>query len=295
MFHRAYQNTPEDFRLVRQFLSDCVRLTGRVTGWSFCRFEHWIHRLNHETLLLEPDFLRQNCELFLEWDHLLGLAISEEGSDAHVLVHPHEPEMAARIYRWLELHWPEQHQKTHAAAQDTERAQLLSSLGYHLQGEAEYLYCYPVPEVPLVPHLPAGYRFSSFPEDQDETRRADLINRAFGVHHSADRYRSSRQAPSYRADLDLCVVSPSGAFVAFCMGWVDEELKMAELEPLGTDPDHLRQGLGRAVVMEAFRRLQDHRVHRVLISSGAEPAVSNRLYESLGPSEKWVFHAYVKP
>ncbi len=60
----------------------------------------------------------------------------------------------------------------------------------------------------------------------------------------------------YRADLDWIVEAPDGRFVANCLIWLDERNGVGELEPVGTDPQFRRKGLGRAVCLAAMHALR---------------------------------------
>ena len=63
------------------------------------------------------------------------------------------------------------------------------------------------------------------------------------------------QAPDYRKDLDLYIVSPEGKYVSCCIAWFDRQNRMGTLEPVAAHPDFRRMGLTREVVMEGLRRL----------------------------------------
>ena len=94
-------------------------------------------------------------------------------------------------------------------------------------------------------------------------------------------YRHLRTLPPYREELDLVVEAPDRSFAAYALVWLDEENGVGELEPVGTHPAHQRLGLGKAVCLEACRRLR---------AAGADTAVvysvhgyhAGRLYASAG-------------
>ena len=144
----------------------------------------------------------------------------------------------------------------------------------------------PVDAVPL----PEGYRLRHVSSDADlEPDLEPDLERRVEVHRAAfhpskvtvNAYRLLRTLPPYRAELDLVVEAPDGSFAAFALVWLDEQNGVGELEPVGTHPDHQRLGLGKAVCLEACRRLR---------ARGADTAVvyslhgyhAGRLYESAG-------------
>jgi len=49
-------------------------------------------------------------------------------------------------------------------------------------------------------------------------------------------------------------VAPDGEFASFAGTWYIAENRIAYIEPVATDPDHRRKGLGTAVVLEGLRR-----------------------------------------
>ncbi|MFW5873500.1 MAG: GNAT family N-acetyltransferase [Bacillota bacterium] len=69
------------------------------------------------------------------------------------------------------------------------------------------------------------------------------------------------ESDSYRKNLLAefgfeVVESEDGSWAASCIIWYDQELKIGMFEPVGTHPDYLRKGLGRAVILEGLRRLK---------------------------------------
>jgi ribosomal protein S18 acetylase RimI-like enzyme len=120
--------------------------------------------------------------------------------------------------------------------------------------------------------LPEGYRLQSMADDNDLERR----RRAFGLgfNHldpkdwpSLLSNQELQRAPDYRPDLDLYVVAPNGEFVSFCIAWWDERNRIASLEPVGTVAEYRRQGLARAVVLEAIRRVAAMGAERAFVGS----------------------------
>nr|WP_166805245.1 GNAT family N-acetyltransferase [Cryobacterium sp. TMT2-4] len=55
----------------------------------------------------------------------------------------------------------------------------------------------------------------------------------------------------------MLVVAPDGDYAAYCGIWHEPGTTYALVEPVCTDPDHRRRGLGRAAVLEAARRCRD--------------------------------------
>lgn len=109
-----------------------------------------------------------------------------------------------------------------------------------------------IPEVAL----PEGFAVRH--PNQDELEKRVELHRT--VWHPSrvtlESHLSLRNSPMYRPDLDLVVVSPEGAFVAYCIVWYDPQTQTGEFEPVGTHPNWRGKGLGKAVLLEGFRRLK---------------------------------------
>jgi len=120
--------------------------------------------------------------------------------------------------------------------------------------------------------LPRGYRLQSMAGDNDLDRRRKAFGLGFNHPDPGDwpsllAYQELQRAPNYSRELDLYVVAPDGEFVAFCIAWWDKHNRIATLEPVGTVPEHRRQGLARAVVLEAIRRVAALGVEKVFVGS----------------------------
>jgi GNAT superfamily N-acetyltransferase len=86
-------------------------------------------------------------------------------------------------------------------------------------------------------------------------------------------YDSIRQTWLYNPELDLVVTAPDGTFAACCIGWLDPDLGVAEIEPMGVVPEHRGKGLAVALCHELAAR-----VHRL---GGRE------LFINTGPREEY--------
>ena len=85
-----------------------------------------------------------------------------------------------------------------------------------------------------------------------------------------------QSAPNFRKDLNIVVEAPDGSFVSYCGIWYEPVHACAYVEPVATDPDYRRMGLGRAAVLEGVRRRSATGAGVACVGS-AEP-----LYLSLG-------------
>ena len=63
-----------------------------------------------------------------------------------------------------------------------------------------------------------------------------------------------QSAPGFRKDLTIVVEAPDGHFVSYSGTWFEPTNGYAYVEPVATDPDYRRRGLGKAAVLEGIRR-----------------------------------------
>lgn len=82
--------------------------------------------------------------------------------------------------------------------------------------------------------------------------------------------------PNVDLSLKVAVVAPDGNFAAYCGMWYDPEAGYAVIEPVATDPDYRKMGLGKAVVLEGIRRVGELGAKTVLVGS------SQQFYYSIG-------------
>ena len=136
----------------------------------------------------------------------------------------------------------------------------------------------------------------AFYESSNYASRVTLVQSAFdNPGYSESRVRGLVSSPDYIDDYDLVVVSPEGVYVAYCVGWHETAREGAGyIEPVGTHADYRRRGFASAVIKECFRRMKANGIRTVEIASGAEPNISNYLYDSLEPATKREVHKYAK-
>jgi ribosomal protein S18 acetylase RimI-like enzyme len=152
-----------------------------------------------------------------------------------------------------------------------------------------------------LPQLPGGYRVRAAREDEAEARAAahraawrpkrigemfvppvDLGDAESSM--TSDSYRALMGAWPYRKDLDQVVEAPDGSLVAFALGWLDEVNRAGELEPVGTDPDYARRGLGTVVSLACLQALRAAGATRAVVYPRGDDSypVARQLYFRLG-------------
>ncbi|MBN1564976.1 MAG: GNAT family N-acetyltransferase, partial [Anaerolineae bacterium] len=155
----------------------------------------------------------------------------------------------------------------------------------------------PIPAPDLRPDvIAAGYTIrTTEPTHADAQRIADVINAGFNrtFHRAAELTNFYANSPDFRHDLDFVAVAPDGSFASYAGLTLEPVNKYAIFEPVCTHPDHRRQGLAQALMLTGLHKLRALGAVDVYVGTGdAIPA--NRLYDSLGFTEMYKGHGWVK-
>ena len=81
------------------------------------------------------------------------------------------------------------------------------------------------------------------------------------------------------------ILRARGKIVSFCTFRLDAPSGLTELEPMGTRARN--KGIGRAILVEGFRRLQKYNPSLLYIGGAANKPPANRLYELTGFTERY--------
>jgi ribosomal protein S18 acetylase RimI-like enzyme len=156
-------------------------------------------------------------------------------------------------------------------------------------GYSKYDLTRPIPEATI----PDGYRLQSLLAENDHRK----INRCLwrGFNHDGEipdedlnAPAVAQHAPNFRKDHTIVAVAPNGNYVSYAGIWYVPENRLAYVEPVATDPDHRRLGLGRACVLETLRRVQ---------AAGAEVAwvgSDQPFYAAMGFHKRFQRNLWVK-
>lgn len=148
---------------------------------------------------------------------------------------------------------------------DGERIALLERCGF-TRDEHHCIYMhYPLDaEVPPA-KLPAGFTVRRLAGAHELRAYVAAHRNAFWMDNLTEEWRRSvLRMPDYIPELDLVAVAPDGELAACCLCWLEPSGDMPHgarkgyVQTLGTRPKFQNEGLGRAVFMEALRRLQAH-------------------------------------
>jgi ribosomal protein S18 acetylase RimI-like enzyme len=148
------------------------------------------------------------------------------------------------------------------------------------------------------PALPPGFRLRTIAGVQEAEARAAAGHAAFTSKLPWDqyrrRYRRFMESPVYSPDNEVVVEAPDGRIAGFCIAWPDTVSGEGLLEPVGVHPDFQRRRLGRAVVLEALRRLAQRGMTKVAVSFYPSNPAARALYLGVGFEAQYRVRGYSK-
>jgi mycothiol synthase len=141
--------------------------------------------------------------------------------------------------------------------------------------------------LPISPsHVDAGFEIRNCKGESEVAARATA---QFGAFKSTvmferylNRFTNFMRSPVYEPELDIVAVAPDGQVGAFCIVWTDPANQVGLFEPVGTHPEFQRKGLGKAVMQEGLRRLQQRGIRSAIVSTFEDNPAAIKLYESVG-------------
>jgi GNAT superfamily N-acetyltransferase len=293
---RKYQ-TEDDFLRIRDFLSEVFLLNDRcMLCWPVFRWDYWRWHgiLNLGDGSLEKDVYlwetenrqiaavlnpEEQGQVFLQILPSFKLSDLEEQMIACAEEHLRVTSQRGGQVMWL---WCD--------AGDYQRQAILERRSFtpiHQASEHQWRRSLelPIPER----SLRQGYVIRSLGDVSELPSRSWASWRAFHPNEADEKYdrdyswyQNIQAAPLYRRDLDLVAIAPTGEVAAFTTLWFDGAARSGFFEPVGTVPEHQRQGLGSALLCEGMRRLKGVGATLVMTVGGTPHA--NALYQSvLGP------------
>lgn len=290
---RSYRDEEDAWR-IRNFLREVFLLNGRLEhSWHVGRLDHW-----------RWHFIK-TCHLTPPMEQVTTLWETPEGQIAAVLhplchdeirlhVHPHyrTPELEEEMLAYAEEHHfdylPSGQRILYSPvfSDDTMRQQVQSRRGFEKRAGWAHHWRRDLNE-PIPPEQPVpGYVIRSMGDKAEHPARSCASWRAFHAEEPDEAYdndyswyRNIQSAPLYRRDLDIVAVTPQDEIAAFCTISYDDYTRSAICELVGTAAEHWQRGLGKAVMLEGMRRLQQLGCTRLFATATEEPA--DFLYGSL--------------
>ncbi len=293
----AYQN---DFTKMYRFLQqDYVHKQDRFI-WLFSRLGDWFYGLYSERKLI-PTFFSENAQLWNDnLGELLGFVLSEDGGNIFYIFTMQRYEyLYTEILEWTLLNWQARSPSLLTEVHEYQDSALaaLTRRGFQSKGEVAVTRQYDVSACAAVPPpvLPVGYTIVDKQVKPDFPAKAALYKDGFSntdkvtwLDIAAEVY--AHQSPAYDPYLDLSVADEQGKHLSGCVGFVDPQHGVAEIEKVCTRSHYRRQGLAEAVIRECFRRLSERGIPAAYITGYSGEA--NSLYEKMGPCKHKRWYHY---
>ena len=275
---RAY-NHDEDFTWVTSFLANSFFLPGSFQMWIPSRFENSVffdtERANH-------------VHLWIDTEELVGIGLVDPPNEIILLTHPDYIYLHNEMISWAEQNLSNIQKAdkeidswfTYSIQNNTEHNVMLEKLGYEVQSDCEHVRVRK-PSSPLL-DIPLPDEYSIKPISQDYyDQYVKAIETVFNhPHFTHEVFTAMRKTVFYHEDLNLGAFTKDGSIAAFAMMRIDEN-KIAEFEPVGTLPEHRKQGLAKALMKESFIRAEKYNP-KLFYVGGAPTEEADRLYESVG-------------
>lgn len=138
-------------------------------------------------------------------------------------------------------------------------------LGLHPTQEKESDAVIPIVGSDFTYRLPDGFRITDMKAEFDLHKYGEVLWKGFNHEANGEgaftwnaekemSYRAEFMRPNVNLSLKVAVAAPDGRFVSYCGMWFDPASPVALVEPVATDPEFRKMGLGRAAVLEAVKR-----------------------------------------
>ena len=258
---RRPYNHSEDFQKVGQFLVETYRPGTQHDNWLQPRWEY----MHYHPDLDESALARIGL---WESDGKLAAVANYEGKPGETFfqVHPKFRFLITEMLEYAEKNLSVRGENGQSKIAvwindfDTEFESIAQARGYRRVIEAKESWSiFEIRNLHPGIKLPAGFRLQSLADENDLKKLDRLIYRGFN--HPGEPpddgvlgKQKMQSAPGYRKDLNIVAVSANGTYCSYCGMWLELTNRIAYVEPVCTDPDFRRRGLGAAAVLEGIRR-----------------------------------------
>ncbi len=283
---RGY-NPDVDFNLVMDFLRETYIETKIIWNWLPTQFENSHLGMASDIMLWE------------NYGKIVALANPEEKNHYFIQINPEYEKLESQIVEQIENKCKTNNSDTASIISLEDniiREEVLTNNGFEKGSIYGILRMRPIKEPIRDYKLPEGYRICPVQPEKDFKNIAAAVRVVFG--HGewfTDKILYNIASYSfYRPDLDLIAVTPDEEIASFLTFRVDPDIRVAELEPMGTHPDHRRKGLAKALISEGLKQLMSYDPTLIFIGGAANTVEANRLYEVTGFTEKILLYHWNK-
>ncbi len=277
-----------------EFIRAANPFAQHVWGWDTGRFIDFRWGSSNLRADWNPGWFNQHCRLFRSDSEIAGIAIAEEGNEYEcILTAGPEPELVSQILatRLAERRRLGQGISLHFTREEHWLREVCRAAGLSEHDNTGREWEYDLTRVDTEVVVPDGYLVTTLREqpDLDRAAIARCIERSFDSGVDLEPVaRNLETNPMFLPELSVVALAPDGTVAAYCRGTVDPGNGVCGIDPVCTDPDHQRLGLGKAVVRQLMANQRARGGRFTYIGSAPPPAPGTFLYQSLGPSREFV-------
>jgi len=292
IYHKPYSGYKKEYYEMRDLLVKSAKLSQKPLNWLIGRLDNWRYAAFTDKIDKDPAYYQKNAHLWKnEKGELIGFFISENGKNYfEIMIHPEYRFIENEILEWILENWVGTKSRlvTGVYAWDEKRIQMLMDHRFVNKGTLAVDFRYDTRIYKKDLDIGNDQNFETFSEKYNYKNHIETQRLAFGrTKDQLDRewFETKCLAPGYSSDWDFIVVNSKGEHLAFCVAWLDAENKIAEIDPVGTHPDHRRKGLARAVINNCFVQLRKNGIKSAQILGFSD--MTKKLYRSLHPVEEY--------
>lgn len=268
----------EDYFIVRDFLIDL--------GYSEFVYARWDWMITHS--YLDKDSVGK-IGLWEDDGKLVGVATFDTIlSNAYCLTRPAYAFLKREMLIYSKEHLAGDREfGIVISSKDVAFQETALALGFTATEDTEDDAVFYMDKSPTDYQLPEGYHITTMKENYNPYEYLRVLWKGFnhelkgeGEFSFSDAKRcgvdDEMMRPNVNLNLKIAVVTPNGHFVSYCGMWYDEKAGFAIIEPVATDPDFRKMGLGKAAVLEGINRVEKIGAKTVYVGS------SQQFYYSIG-------------
>ena len=289
---RHYKH-PQDYKSISEFLINNYQTGNKDGNWVEPGWEYM-----HGHPYLQPQFLPR-IGIWQKGENIVAVVNFEEGlGDAFFQFKSGYRHLRTEMLDYAEANLADNDGtlKAYIVDFDHEFINLVKERGYQLTPHIKRptaLFAVPNPFPEIV--LPGGYRLQSIADQPDWAKVHQVMWRGFDHGEvpeitAEDMEMRRKMFDTITADLNLkiVVVAPNGDFVSICGMFYQPENHLAYVEPVATDPEYRRMGLGKAAVLEGIRRCAERGAVEAIVGS------DQLFYQALGFEVKYYTRCWQK-
>lgn len=252
---------PEDVERVGEFLIEHYQAHNRDGNWLRPAWDYMHSHPNLDESALGRIGVwedRDRIVAVAHYEHHLGEAYFQLHPDYRQLKSMMMDHAEANLFAFTED--GRKHLSLYINDFDSEFEALAQMRGYRVEpGRARALAELTLKNLASSVEIPGGFSIKSLADENDLEKINQVLWRGFNhegkapAEGIADR-KKMQSSPHFREDLTIVVTEPGGEYVSFCGMWYEPVNRYAYVEPMATDPDYRKLGLGRAALLEGIRR-----------------------------------------